>query len=475
MGLSRDKKAELGRIVDELQRKTSGKFPSGNAKQALQLYKDCHHLISKIIHIEEEVSKTTDKCCDRRKDYGQLVKWLQDNGAKIVNLKIEEYDGLGNGLKATTKIKKQDLSILIPKKTMITSESAISSTIGHIIKADILLGQMPNVSLALHLLNESLDPSSFWTPYIKTLPREFTTVFYFEEELLELLQKSAFFEEIVKIYVSIARQYSYIFKVIQMSTDARLKNLRSGFTYDRFRWAVSVVMTRQNPIVGQNGQSILALIPFFDLANHERGEVSSEFDAKEECSKCYAMTDFEEGEQFFIDYGKRSIAEQFLHNGFISDDQYNQLPLNIPLSKSDPLQQARANYILKFDLGGPYLLCSDKSVPVSSKLLGFLRIYVMKEDKLKELACLEDSTRLTSLDLYEKETDEKAWKFLLDRCKIILMIHGLKSGVSFLDEDLARIENEKSPSKKLCLRFLAYEKQLLNQVVDFATDRLKSL
>ena len=41
------------------------------------------------------------------------------------------------------------------------------------------------------------------------------------------------------------------------------------------------------------------------------------------------MTDFEEGEQFFIDYGKRSIAEQFLHNGFISDDQYNQLPLNV--------------------------------------------------------------------------------------------------------------------------------------------------
>ncbi|KAK2707329.1 hypothetical protein QYM36_015121, partial [Artemia franciscana] len=201
--------------IDGVQAETSGKFPSGNAKQALQLYKDCHHLISKIIHIEEEVSKTTDKCCDRRKDYGQLVKWLQDNGAKIVNLKIEEYDGLGNGLKATTKIKKQDLSILIPKKTMITSESAISSTIGHIIKADILLGQMPNVSLALHLLNESLDPSSFWTPYIKTLPREFTTVFYFEEELLELLQKSAFFEEIVKIYVSIARQYSYIFKVIQ--------------------------------------------------------------------------------------------------------------------------------------------------------------------------------------------------------------------------------------------------------------------
>ena len=39
------------------------------------------------------------------------------------------------------------------------------------------------------------------------------------------------------------------------------------------RWAVSTVMTRQNQIPCSNGRQVLALIPLWDMCNHNEGEV----------------------------------------------------------------------------------------------------------------------------------------------------------------------------------------------------------
>ena len=39
-------------------------------------------------------------------------------------------------------------------------------TAGNLIARDRMLQLMPNVTLALHLLNERYNPESFWKPYI---------------------------------------------------------------------------------------------------------------------------------------------------------------------------------------------------------------------------------------------------------------------------------------------------------------------
>lgn len=48
---------------------------------------------------------------------------------------------------------------------------------------------------------------------------------------------------------------------------------REAFNYDSFLWALTTVYARQNKILvaGANGKQVesLALIPFFDLINHE--------------------------------------------------------------------------------------------------------------------------------------------------------------------------------------------------------------
>lgn len=70
----------------------------------------------------------------------------------------------------------------IPEKLMLSSDTAMQGVLGKslllwqyvnnfdsagsVIGRDEMLKMMPNISLALHLLNEKCSPSSYWEPYI---------------------------------------------------------------------------------------------------------------------------------------------------------------------------------------------------------------------------------------------------------------------------------------------------------------------
>ena len=41
------------------------------------------------------------------------------------------------------------------------------------------------------------------------------------------------------------------------------------------------------------------LIPFWDMANHDNGELSTDFDDDKDCTLCMAHKDFEIGESIF--------------------------------------------------------------------------------------------------------------------------------------------------------------------------------
>lgn len=56
------------------------------------------------------------------------------------------------------------------------------------------------------------------------------------------LRGSVAFEDALKQFKYIARQYAYFYKKFQAMI------LRDYFTFDEYRWAVSTVMTRQNQV-----------------------------------------------------------------------------------------------------------------------------------------------------------------------------------------------------------------------------------
>lgn len=76
---------------------------------------------------------------------------------------------------------------------------------------------MGNVTLAIHLLCERANPSSPWLPYIKTLPADYDTPLYFEEEEVRHLLATQAIQDVLSQYKNTARQYAYFYKVIHVS------------------------------------------------------------------------------------------------------------------------------------------------------------------------------------------------------------------------------------------------------------------
>lgn len=93
---------------------------------------------------------------------------------------------------------------------------------GLLYSQDRILQAMGNIALAFHLLCERADPNSFWMPYIKTLPSEYDTPLYFEEEEVHYLQSAQAINDVYSQYKNTARQYAYFYKVIQVSSFNRV-------------------------------------------------------------------------------------------------------------------------------------------------------------------------------------------------------------------------------------------------------------
>lgn len=65
----------------------------------------------------------------------------------------------------------------------------------------------------------------------------------------------------------------------------------------------------------QESETIAALIPFWDMANHRQGRVTSFFNIETQKMESSAQSNFKAGEQIFIHYGDRSNAGLMIHNG----------------------------------------------------------------------------------------------------------------------------------------------------------------
>lgn len=91
-------------------------------------------------------------------------------------------------------------------------------------------------------------------------------------------------------------------------------------------------------------QSVLSFYYYYLLC----AQFSTDFDSENRRSVCLASRDFGNSEQVFIFYGRRTCAEQLIHNGFVDvNNSYDALALRIGLSKSDPLAQQRTDLLRK--------------------------------------------------------------------------------------------------------------------------------
>lgn len=330
-----------------------------NEDEMLSCHTEIKNYISKI---EKETSLPIIipflKGVDRKHRLKNLFDWIKSQQVDLSNVeifekfeKIENQDfkdnsisnisnlnnskSIGYGLKLLKEMKQGDIVFKIPKNLILTCEIFLNNhEMSNIVKNDPLLNSMPNILLSFGLVFEFYKRNdSNWRIYLESLPHTFYNICSFETADFVLLKGSRLFKEALYLWTSCIRQYLYLhlkfIDAINSKNNNELKefikkyNLHSKFNLKDYLWAVSVVMTRVNPIpiLNKERQNTLGLIPIMDLCNHIETVYSIDFD--QNCCSVLSPSDLKVDDELRIFYGARPTSLLLIYNGFYLENNPN--------------------------------------------------------------------------------------------------------------------------------------------------------
>ncbi|CAF0754563.1 unnamed protein product [Rotaria sp. Silwood1] len=398
-----------------------------------QLYQEClsvneitkwsqfepiYEKLQKVIDIEKNLLKSN-SICNREEHLNTFIDWLHSNGVDTSNFEICSFENYGFGLKATKDLASDECFLTVPRSIIITMDTIMtSSSFGPLIIKDQLLRSMPNVALALFLLHERSQ--SKWQPYIDVLPHHFNTPLYFDYDQLNRLKSSAALCDVLTHIQRIARQYCYLHNLLKGQLS--LSKLTENFSYDAYRWAVSVVSTRQNNILNDHGEPQLSLIPVMDFLNHEYGRECIHYDLKLQQIECKTMKDIKKNEQIFIFYGKRTNAEYLIHNGFVPNqpNPYDTYILKLVLSKTDKAYEEKSQLLQRYGLetSDKYLLFVEDEL-FNPAIFIFIKIFLMNLDDVSNVLS-KNMTMDEFFNIYALDKDNDVRTFLKTRIQLFI-------------------------------------------------------
>lgn len=308
---------------------------------------DLEKAIAKV-HCLQETARSVIPCRNSL-CFDDFRDWLSSHGmdmAKVpfhfASLQSEYVDNWT--VFATEDIQEGGHIMTVPSTMMMTIDTALESGISRIVEALPALKAVPSIVLALHLLAEAADNRSRFRPYIRTLPGRFSIPFSlpFSASQYAALKPSQAFDRAVKVFKSQVLQYTKIYELLIKQPKLCDQLGPEIFTYANFEWAVSVVMTRQNavPSMKSSGSPSLALVPVWDMCNHENGPHTTAVIVNKTTSavevECKAMRSFKKGEALTIFYGERSNVELLLFSGFILDhNDFDSVNITVCLDGAD--------------------------------------------------------------------------------------------------------------------------------------------
>jgi histone-lysine N-methyltransferase SETD3 len=131
-----------------------------------------------------------------------------------------------------------------------------------ILNADLDLDAPKHVYLMIYILQDRLNPNSFFKPYYDILPKTFSNMpIFWREEELQYLQGSYLLTQIAERIEAIEEDYRTICTVCPQ--------LRAIASLEDFKWARMCVCSR-NFGLQINGNRTSAMVPHADMLNHYR-------------------------------------------------------------------------------------------------------------------------------------------------------------------------------------------------------------
>ncbi|KAJ6642729.1 Actin-histidine N-methyltransferase [Pseudolycoriella hygida] len=263
-------------------------------------------------------------------------------------------------------------------------------------------------------------------------------------------------------------------------------------------WAVSTMMTRQNhiPLNETNKEltndgnpakpsieedaKVPVLIPFWDVANHANGMITSNYSPMDGQVEGATMTDVKKDEQIFMYYGNRNNANFLVHNGFIvEENQSDNVVIRLELNESDPLVKQRAELLDSIGITKYSQNLNILPAPkfVSPSLLAFGRIFNMNEDQVNYwLAPNRAASDLKYTDYaFDTELEIKTWNFLKMRLMILLKAFPttLEEDIDLFKQHQQKGQQKLSQNKKMVIQYRITEKRILRDALAYVEERSK--
>lgn len=271
-------------------------------------------------------------------DYqGRLSSWLVEAGGHHDYLAIREL-GTMRGLVASRPIVSGTQLMQVPRSVLVHPSTALEGLAARQMPTRELEQATAATQLAAWLLVERRDPDSRFQPYIASLPQSFPDFPISATPAdLALLAGSLAGDMIENFRASLAAEHA------QLVADVPWFH---SISFDDFLWAKTCVGSRTY-LLRMNDKDVGALVPFADMANHERGSNTRwEYDSDLQVFRLLAQRDYSPGEEVCCDYGPKPNMALLAHYGFcITDNDADQAvigstePVRVTRDPSDPFAQ----------------------------------------------------------------------------------------------------------------------------------------
>ena len=231
-----------------------------------------------------------------------LYEWARDNGCACEHIKLESFEDGQTRVVAASTIQANDVVMKVPAALHLRATDDDAMGVAQFARTHNLDATL---ALALRLCAEAVADDSFWLAYVRCLPSSFDVPTFWVWEDVARLRGSASFRRACMSRCAAARSFVLVTRSLGEEASKALQ-----LDYDRWRWALGAVQTRQNSLGGA-----LALVPLWDMCNH--GEDAGASRLAEDGSLELMTTGVAVGEEVRMDYGDRSAANFLLHSGFV--------------------------------------------------------------------------------------------------------------------------------------------------------------
>ena len=293
-----------------------------------------------------------------------LYQWLRHHGALVQNVQVREMGPEYRTVYVNNRVNKNEVLLSIPRACIMTTSDAKSSAIGKALEQT-KINVHNHTWLALYVLQERQNPSSFFTPYLQLLPIQYSSMplFFGSDEMKEL--SGCFVAGMVNaIKFCIREEYD------------KLRQYLPSFqsSIDEFLWARLVVISRifSMPAIKEEG-----LVPLADMLNHKSAATTTwNYCDKKTAflitSTCTQLT----GVEVFDSYGPKCNSRYFVNYGFTlpNNESQNQAAVFIKPESLTALQVSLVGDPCTYDDGYSYYqVAVDRMLEEKVRCNGYYR------------------------------------------------------------------------------------------------------